>query len=267
MPHSGVEDSVFTRQAISETDGTFGDDVSVAARQESLLKFGQTTAASADTKVTLAEFPGAVVEEVFATSNIIDTMSSAGAGDTQDVIIEGHTVDGSGDFTFVKQTATLNGQNKVTLTIPLARVQRAANDSSTEWTGGIYIYSNGAITLGVPDVDADVRLFIPAGDQKSFKCAVTLAQTDYWFLCDFYITANRASTAAVDWSIEIREKGKTFLPRVTGTIRSDGTGYSQVSFFPYIVIPKNADIRVSITPSKVTTVVCGFLNGFLAKIV
>ena len=127
---------------------TYGDSVSVDRKSKVLIKFGRNEDIDTGSDETVWVLGG---HEVYQAGNTIDTVSSSSALDTGSVTIEGHTVDGNGDFTFVVQSATLDGQNKVTLTTPLARASRLYNTGSTDFNGSVYVYRDTSITSGTPD--------------------------------------------------------------------------------------------------------------------
>ena len=110
-------------QAEREIYNQFGDLVSIDEKAKSLVKFGKSAVLSTN-RETVWTVGGM---ETYVTGNTIDTISSSSALDTQELVLECHTVTGSGldqQFIFLTQTITLNGQNKVTLPTPVARVSR-----------------------------------------------------------------------------------------------------------------------------------------------
>jgi len=83
----------------------------------------------------------------YSTSADIDSISSNNTDDTHAITIEGLDVDYN---PVAAQTVTLNGQNRVAIPIPLFRVQRIYNATSTATAGEIWVYVNTAITAGKP---------------------------------------------------------------------------------------------------------------------
>ena len=118
----------------------FSDRVSVFEKDKQLLKFGRNESVGTS-EATIMTLPSGQSEETYVSSNIIDTISSNNSSDTQEVVIEGHTISGS-DLTFSSQTATLNGQNKVTLSTPLARATRVYNNGSADLLGSVFVYED-----------------------------------------------------------------------------------------------------------------------------
>lgn len=252
--------------AENEIKARYGDTVSVLTKGKSLLKFGRNDDLDPGTRETIWLNGGT---ETLPTTNAIDTVSSNNAGDTQDLYVEYHTVSGTGadaTYTFGTQTATLNGQNKVTLTVPCARVSRMYNLGSTAFAGNIYCYEDGTVTGGVPDDNSTVHATISAGDEQTFKAATTVANTDYMIVTAVYGSVKRSTSAVIDFRFETAAPGEVFRPRFefSGT---QSAGVSFVKFDPYIIVPKNYDVRVTgETNTNNTTADAGF-QAYFAQIV
>lgn len=88
----------------------------------------------------------------------IDKISSDDVGDTGQIQILG--LDENWDQ--VVQIVTLNGQNKVSLTTELIRINNAI--SLKDLIGSVYIYEDGVITGGIPDDLETVKGFISPED-------------------------------------------------------------------------------------------------------
>lgn len=248
-------------QGEREIQDTYGDYVSIDKKAKSLIKFGKSAALSTNTLETVWSVGG---NETYISTNDISFISSSSASDTEQVTIEGHTVL-NGEFTFVVQTATLNGQNAVGLTIDLARVSRMYNSDSTELVGRVVVYENATLSGGIPTDATKIHIDIPAGFQQSFKAATTFSNTDYFIMTGFYGAVSAKVSAAVDFYVEIREAGKVFLPKGSFTASSTG-GASDISLDPAIIVPKNADIRIRAETVTNNAIVFGIFKGYLAKV-
>ena len=248
--------------AAQEILESYGEQIII--KPKSLHKFGRTTDADANTQRTV--WLGTEVNETYVTTNAIDTVSSSDAGDDQVLAIEGHTVSGTGadqEFTFVTQTATLNGQTKVTLGTPLARVSRLVNDGIGSWDGTIYVYEDGAITAGVPDDATTIHLTVLAADQQSEKAAITLSNVDYGLMTGWYAGANRNASANVDLQLQVRKPGGPFRPQSEMNVRTGAGPFNAYQFRPFLIVPRNYDVRVVCTSSaNNTTVTAGFSAMF-----
>lgn len=252
-------------RAEQETYASFGDEVSVLVKQKSLLKFGLNTAVGTS-RETVWETGG---DETYVSTNIIDSISSSAVADTEVITVEGHTIDVStGEFTFVIQQVTLNGRTRVALATPLARVSRAFNDSATSLVGDVYVYQNTDLTNGVPDDASKVHITITgtAGRNQSFKAATTLSSQDYLFVSNAYASCRRGNSTVADIVLEVRSLGKIFRPRLQFSVAQPG-GVAVVNFEPYLIVPKNADIRISATASASNTGVSAGFQGYLAKVI
>jgi hypothetical protein len=254
-------------QGEREVFSTYGHRVSVDSKSKSLLKFGKS--GNLSTTAGLQTVWSVNGNETYINDNLIDRVISSSTSDTQEVTIEGHTVEGAGvdaKFTFVVQTATLSGQAPVALTTPLARVSRVNNNSSTEIVGVVAVYQNSSVTGGVPTDATKIHIDIPLGFQQSFKAATTFSNTDYFFLTGCYGAVSQKQTAAADFYIELREVGKSFRQIACLTASSSGGAFN-IEFDPAIIIPRNADVRVRCTTGTNNAVVFTNFRGYLAKVV
>ena len=257
-------------KAIVDIQNKYGHSVSVHKKSDNLLKFGRSEAVSTTTKTTLMTLPSGVFNETYVTDNLITTVSSASALDTaannaSDIIITGCTVDGSGNFTFVEQTAALNGTAQITLTTPLSRADRIYNADSAEMTGPVYVYETGTATAGVPDTSAAVHLMLRGGEQQSEKCAVTIPSDEYWIVMGVYGDTLEKSAANAEIAFEVRLKGKVFRKQFDLSA-SEKTGSFRRSP-PYIIIRPNSDVRMRALASGLNTQVSGGMFGTLLKII
>ena len=244
---------------------SYGVRVSVMSKAKGLLKFGENQSVGTS-KETVWEIGG---HEVYVTTNIIDTVSSDDAGDDQLLCIEGHTVVGTGvdaEFTFVTQQATLDGQNKVVLSTPLARVSRCFNDDSTTLTGDVYVYEDTAISGGIPTDITKAHILCLAEHQQSTKAATTLSNTDFYALTEITLSVQKKTTASADFHLEVREVGKVFRSRAMLSTSESG-GATEIEFDPPIIIPSNADIRITANASTTSVSCSAAFDGYLAEII
>jgi hypothetical protein len=252
-PHEPVVPDYRIPYAINQI---FVDDavtVSVREKAKSLIKFGKNTSLASGVEETVWEVGGL---ETYPTTNTINTLVSTNAGDTQDVVIEGHTVTGTGTsavFTFVSQTATLNGTTNVTLTTPLARTSRIYNNDSTDFAGTVSVFINGGTT----------HLQAITTDNQSLKCATTVSSVDYWIITGLTVAVERGSTATVDFKLQVREVGKTFRTQFFVT-ETNGGGH--IEFTQPLIINPNSDVRLQATSNAASTAVSGAIHGYLAII-
>ena len=254
-------------QGEREVYSTYGQRVSIDAKAKSLLKFGKSGDLSATGGLqTVWSVDG---NETYISTNLIDRVVSSSASDIHEVLIEGHSIEGTGEdakFTFVVQAVTLNGQTPVALTTPLARVSRVNNNNGAEIVGVVAVYQDSAVTGGVPNDTTKVHINIPLGFQQSFKAATTFSNTDYFFLTGCYGAVSQKQTASADFYLELREVGKSFRQIACLTASSSGGSFN-IEFDPAIIIPRNADVRVRCTTGTNNAVVFTNFRGYLAKVV
>lgn len=250
-------------EAIKEVKSTYGDDISILKKSKSLTKFGRNKNVSNSELTTIMTLPSGELNETYVSTNIIDTISSDNASDTEEITIEGHTIDGSGDFTFFTQSVTLNGQNKVVLGTPLARMTRMFNNNGVELVGTIYGYEDTAISGGVPIDGTKVHCMIAEGRQQSQKASTTISKDDYWILTEFYADVLEKTSAFAEIDLEVRFKDKVFRQRIE--IAASSSGRAEHDFKPFFIIPPNSDVRIRSLASNSNTDISAGIQGYLAK--
>lgn len=255
---------------------TYGDTVSVAEKAKNLNKFGRNRAIGTSWE-TVAEFQGTTGDETFVTTNLIDSIVSDDAGDTsQTIVIEGHTVDGSGNLTFVSQEKALTGTTEATLTTPLARATRAYVKRSgtfattpTALDGNVYIYDNtDGISSGVPVTAAATKLMILAGETQTEKAATATSSVDYWFIqyfsCAIGDAAGPTNFATVRMETRDVPNGGAWRPLGRDyTLWPDSVGIHR-EFDPVLIVPKSHDWRVRAKADGGTTEIYAEAGGVLA---
>ena len=254
------------QHAINTIKADYGDTVSVEAKNKDLLKFGRNRLIGTS-KALIMTLPVGILNETYPTTNSITTISSSDASDTNDMTVEGHTVDVTGlIFTFVAQTPTLTGQGQVTLATPLARVSRTKTVGAVDTVGRIYIYETDTTTAGVPDTDTKVHLIQEAGVNNSEKAATTISNADYYIVTSFYGDVLEKSASFATVHLEVREAGRVFVNKVDIATTTGGGGRVH-EFKPYLVVPKNADIRLRASADGASTDISGGIQGVMAVVV
>lgn len=265
------------RHAVEVVFRSFGDAVSVERKGKQLRKFGQTTNADDGVKTTIAEFGNVStpnVNETFETTNAIDAIVSSSASDTMEVTIEGHTIDGSGNLTFVVQNVTLTGQTPATLTTPLARATRIFVTDQTfgnepdENVGRVVVFASDGVTVtsGVPQTNTAVKCVMNAATNQSRKCATSISQFDYWFITQIGAAIDRSggTGTAAEIELEVRRIGGVFRPQgVNVQIRRDAQQQVLLDISPPIIVRPNSDVRLIAIATTDNTTIEGFINGYL----
>lgn len=252
-------------QAEREIQALTGDVVSIDRKAKSLIKFGKSADLTADTLETVWTVGG---NESYVTGNTIDYISSSSASDTQTIKLECHTVEGTGvnsKFTFLIQEVTLNGQTPVALDTPVARVSHAYNSNGTEIVGRVTVYENTTVVGGVPSDATKIHIDIPQGLQGSFKGATTFSDTDYYVLTGGFGSVSKKQDANVDFYLEVREAGGVFIQRAAVSASTGGPW--DIELDPAVIIPKNADVRITADSGTNNAIVFGVFKGYLAKVI
>jgi len=243
----------------------FGDDVSAFHTRESLRKFGSNPSFGAE-EVTLLPMLGSETEETYATDNIIDKIVSDDDNNDQNITINGHTIDDDNNLTFVSQTVTLKGQTEVSLTIPLARAERAVNigvplaDDST-----VYIYEDSIMTLGLPDEPTKVHLSIAAIDNQSSKAAFCTQFNEYFLVTNIFADVNRQTQATVDFRWKTRRLSPGLVRAFTTLIIRSTSDNIDMPVHPYGIIRPNSDILLTAVAMVGNVSVSGGLFGYYAR--
>lgn len=251
-------------KAIHDIKKNYGHEVSIWEKGKDLLKFGRSEAVQTGTKTTLMTLPSGVYNETYASDNVITHVSSSSGSDTVEIVVEGHTISG-GNLTFVSQTVTLAGQTKTALTTPMARANRAYNDSGTDLVGNIYFYHDTAITAGIPNDLSTVHLMIRAGENNTEKCATSISSADYWIITGVYADVIEKTASTAEIVFESRVIGKVFREAFELTASNTSGTYRQGH--PYVIVRPNSDVRLRALASAANTQVSGGIVGVLAKII
>lgn len=248
------------RHAIYQVYSDTGRDIWV--KPKALTKFGRNDDHDNDATFETVWQRGG--HETLISTNGIDTISSSNAGDDQTVTIEGHTISGT-DLTFSVQTATLDGQNKVTLATPLARTTRMYNTGTTDFAGTIYVYEDDTVLLGVPQTAANIHLQTSGSNNQSLKCSTSISSTDYWLITQVGIMANRQGSTSIDGRLQLAEVGKVWRTRFPISAGSNGETFSTIQLDPVLIVPPNHDVRMIAASSANNASVGAFIGGYLCN--
>ena len=249
-PFQSVVPSATISYAENEIFKTYGDRVSVFDKGKRLIKFGKNPDLDSGVKELIWNTGGT---ETYKTSNDIDIVVSTNVADTQNIVIEGHTISGT-DLTFVVQTATLNGTTPVNLTTPLARVSRLYNNDSTDFAGDVTVEDNGtSVHLTVRGTN---------GENQSRKAQTSISSQDYFIMYQISAGIIGSVSASINFELQQRQIGKVWR-----TVREFKTNdYIELPLYPPIIIPKNTDIRVVGTSDTNNTEAIAEFAGYLASI-
>jgi len=267
----------WTNHAIKVIKDQYGDVVSADEKRKSVFKFGMNEEVIQNVESDITRLPAGVSREVPLDSNLIDTLSTTDASFTGDIFIEGHQLIND-ELLFVTQTVTADGQNKVSLDIPLITATQAENADETLFSSiddEVIIYENGVITNGVPDNTDLVHLIFSADHRQSLRAATAFSSEDYAMITQIYGDINKqtppASTA--DILLRVRQFGegfgripgglKTKLIRSVSTTATNGFDFQPR---PYIIIPKNSIVQLTCISSNTGVSMSAGFNTILARI-
>lgn len=244
--------------ALEEIKGSWGPSCTITNRR--LLKFGRN--ADVDTTRETVWLPGG--NETYISDNLITTVSSSDASDTQPIEVSGLTLSGSAFTNAATQTVTLDGQNKVTLTTPLARSTRLKNKGSTDLAGTVYCYEDDTITAGVPDTASKIHAQMDGTTNQTLQCAATMADGDYWCVTQFYVGIDKKTAASVVFDLQLREFGGVFRSQPSVSLHANAGG-RLFTVMPYLIVPANADARIVATSDTANIAVTAWANGPIVK--
>lgn len=240
----------------------------VLVKEKTLFKFGQNDAVGTS-EATIMGFAGSEIAETYVSDNLIDRIVSSNNTNTQTMVVEGHTIDGSGLLTFVTQTLTLTGQTPVALTTPVARVSRAYNSSGTVLASGstIYVYeSTSTVTSGVPQTASKVHITVNAAENQSLKCATSFSNVDFGLITHIYADINKKTTAIADIRLKIRLNGGVFRTVLVRTVNTAANGGFDLHLDPYVIVPNNADVIMTATASTADVSISAGFNTYIATV-
>lgn len=245
------------------------------AQREIFIEFGHTTRIGRQSAVQFGRNPDMPLlgeemiwsyggNETLLSANTINTVSSADAAATQNVLISGHTF-GADGFTFVQQMVTLNGQSKVTLETPLARAQFARCMSPEGLADDVFIYEDSAITNGIPDDSTKVHNFIEGGINQASKAMLTIPKGAYFVLTRLWAFAERSASGTANINYRVKPFNGCETVAGSGAVNT-GAGF-ELDLTPFVVIPPNTDLWLTGIAGTNNMDIAGGLMGFYAEIV
>lgn len=247
---------------INRINKDYGHRVSFDLKNKYLRKFGRNI--DLDTNVEEMIWITGGIEDL-PTDNLITHFASSSLSDTGiSLIVEGHTIDGSGNLTFVTQAITLAARTKTALGTPLARVTRCYNDGATSFVGTIYVARNVTFTDGVPA--SDIHLTVLPEDQQSLKAATSISSSDYWIINTVIFSVKRSASAVVDFKFQVRLKNGVWRTQFATSISSSQSVYQFVDEDNPLIVPPNSDIRIEATSSANNATADAIFSGPLGII-
>ena len=196
------------------------------------------------------------MQYTYSTSDDIDSISSSDNGDTQDMEIQGLDI----NYNIVIQTVTLTGQTRAALTTNLIRVFRMKNVNSTDISGTVYCYVNGAITLGVPDDKTKVRAMVLNGHNQTLMAVYTVPAGKTAYMTGWYAGISGAKKTSVHViHLVARKFGQVFQLKHVSSLVASGTSHVHHNYSEPLVYTEKTDIEMHTdTDTDVSAVSAGF---------
>ena len=147
----------------------------------------------------------------YLTANTELFISSSNAGDTTQTVEMEYL-----DSTYAEKTvtATLNGQNQVSIATDVFRVQRCINSSGTDFAGDIYLAETDTLTAGVPDTASKIKDKIGSVNgsgtsrNQSLSAIFTVPAGKTWVVHHHYVASKKLDDMTS--TFRFRAEGKVF---------------------------------------------------------
>ena len=207
---------------------------------QQIAKFGYNPDLVVDAEENIWDFGGVYT---YSTIADIDTISSSSALDTQILHVQGLDA----DYAAITQIVTLNGQNKVTLDTPLLRIWRVFNSTDTDVSGSVYVYVDGAITAGIPDVASTIRAHINNGNNQTLMMMYTIPKGFTGFLLERDVSLGGRKNGFITVKLWIRFENSVW--RIANVSDLSATGTSAIEHTNYVLGPmtEKTDIQMTAT--------------------
>jgi len=222
------------------------------------FKFGYNPDLAAGTEEDLWDFGGTYT---FSTSADIDSISSSSAADTQMVVLSG--LDANYDLLTVY--ATLNGQNKVSLSSSFLRLWRIMNIGTTDFAGSIYAYVDGAITAGIPDVATTIRAYVEDGNNQTLMMIYTIPRGYTGIIRRLFLSLGGRKTGFITVKYWARSFGMVFQIKGVTDLAAAGTSTIQSRFQNALTFPAKTDFKVSATGDTLGLTIAGDADILMCK--
>lgn len=259
---SGEDQSFLINLAEAQILSDYQDVVSVAEKIKPLLKFGRRVTVGTDWE-TLMTKVGSELEETFPSGNNINRIVSDDPSDTATLSLEYHTVSG-GNLSFSVQEVTLQGTTPVPLDTAAYRVSRMYDpDYNFRAVGNIYVYEDNS-----GRDDDKTHLVIESGEVQTQKAATSISATDYWIITNVTLSVLSKTSAYAEGRLEVKPIGATEWRPITQNFSAkDSSGTIPLRKDPYIIVPKNFDVRLAVKTNTAGIIVAGGFSGHLAKVI
>jgi hypothetical protein len=196
-------------------------------------KFGSIDSIQADTPADVWEYGATSGAERYPWCDdgvaCITTMSSDDADDDEALHIYGLDVNGNA----VDYVQNIDGQNKVTLTVPLWAINRVYNSNGTDLEGNVYVYEDTAISGGAPTDVTKVHGYVSIGEGQTLQGPYTVPAGKLAFIMGLETSLTKgvgASGVSANLRGRTREYGKVFRTQDEFNLFSLGSSQKSYNF-------------------------------------
>jgi len=193
----------------------------------------------------------------YSTTADIDSVVSEDDGFTNEVSVQGLDV----NYNLVVQTITLTGNTPVALTTNLIRVFRLKNEGNTDNLEHIFCYvSGGTVTVGVPQVAADIRAIMQPTNNQTLMAIYTVPAGKTGYMRSWFASTAGAKRDS-QHTIELRARpfGKVFQLKHKSNISVTGSSHINHNYIEPEVFAEKTDLEMwADTDTDIAGVAAGF---------
>ena len=157
------------------------------------------------------------------------------------------------NFNPITRTVDCNGQTKVTVSAStlFSRINSAVNKNSSSNVGRVFVFGNGTVTAGTPDVLSLVRGVIEPGENTTLSSIFTVPAGSAGMILSWYASIASATADAISVArLRTREFGKVFQTKEILTLSTAGTSYLKQDLDTPLKVPEKTDILVRASSNK-----------------
>jgi len=173
-------------------------------------------------------------------------ISSNSALDQVSVTVQGLDA----DFKEKEQTITLQGQTRLTLNGTWSRINRIINIDNSDLSGNVFVYTNGANTLGIPDTASTVKGIIEIGNNQTMQAIYTVPINRHLHLSHYHLSCDAKNTntnANLTIKLVVRPKGSVF--KTQEIIALSNSSPSVIGLDMPLPIPPGSDVMYKVVSS------------------
>ena len=169
------------------------------------------------------------------------------------------------NYDLLSVVVTLDGQNKVTFGTSFLRVWRMVNIGSTDFAGAVYVYVDGAITAGIPDVDTTIRAYVENGNNQTLMLIYTVPRGYTGIIRRVFLALGGRKTGVITAKYWAKPFVMVFQIKGVTDLAAAGTSAIQSLFKSAIVFPEKTDFKVTATGDTLGLTIGGSVDILLIK--